>query len=74
MTANIEIITDKRENVIAIPARLVVNENTDRYVKIADQSGAVLKRDVVIGLLGSDGYVEIKEGLQEDEQVVIMNE
>ena len=74
MTANIEIVTDKRENVIAIPARLVVNENTDRYVKIADQSGAVLKRDVVIGLLGSDGYVEIKEGLQEDEQVVIMNE
>ncbi len=74
MTANIEIVTNKRENVIAIPARLVISENTDRYVKIADQSGAIIKRDVVIGLRGSDGYVEIREGLQEGERVVIMNE
>lgn len=69
MTANIDISTEKRENVIVIPQRAVVTKNGDKIVRILN--GEVPKEvKVKIGLRGSDGNIEIIEGLNEGDKVI----
>jgi HlyD family secretion protein len=70
MTANIDILTDKRENVIIIPQRAVVSQNGDKIVKILEGE-KIREVKVKTGLRGSDGNVEIIEGVKEGEKVVL---
>jgi len=70
MTANIDILTDKRENVIIIPQRAVVSQNGDKIVKILEGEN-IKEVKVKTGLRGSDGNVEIIEGIGEGEKVVL---
>ena len=70
MTANIDIETAKREGVIYIPRRATVKRDIDTIVFV---SGGIqpAERMVKLGLVGSDGNVEITEGLSESESIVI---
>lgn len=70
MTANIDILTDKRENVIIIPQRAVQSTDGDRFVKISAGNAAPETRKVITGLRGSDGNVEIVEGVKVGEKVI----
>lgn len=70
MTANIDILTDKRENIIIIPQRAVVSQNGDKIVKILEGEN-IKEVKVKTGLRGSDGNVEIIEGIGEGEKVVL---
>ncbi len=71
MTANIDILTAKKENAIAVPQRAVAQkENGDKIVKILKDDGAVEERKVATGLKGSDGNIEIIEGIQEGEKII----
>jgi len=71
MTANIDILTAKTENVMAIPQRAVAQkENGDKIVKILKDDGAIEERKVAIGLKGSDGNIEIIEGINEGDKVI----
>ncbi|OGZ08340.1 MAG: hypothetical protein A3D65_00430 [Candidatus Lloydbacteria bacterium RIFCSPHIGHO2_02_FULL_50_13] len=69
MTANIDIATDKRENVLAIPARSVTTRDGKKYIRVLSE-GIAVERVVETGLRGSDGLVEILSGLSEGEQVI----
>lgn len=70
MTANIDIETAKKEGILLLPQRAVFRKNGDMVVRIRDASGV---RDAVIktGIRGSDGMVEILEGLRERDIAVI---
>lgn len=69
MTANIDILTDKQENVIVIPQRAVIAKNGEKIVRIFD--GETVKEvGVKIGLRGSDGNIEITEGIKEGDKVI----
>lgn len=74
MTANLTLVTDKREDVIAIQERLVKTENGKRSIRVITENGKILERFVTTGLRGSDGYVEVITGIDEGEKVVIANE
>ena len=69
MTANIDIQTASKENVLSIPAR-AVKENGSKYVEILSSSGEVIKKDVETGLRGDGGLLEIISGLSEGEEVI----
>lgn len=70
MTANIDISTEKRENVIIVPQRAVIAKNGDKIVKILN--GETPKEaKVKTGLRGSDGNIEIIEGINEGDKVII---
>ncbi len=70
MTANVDIATERRENVITIPQRAVITKNGDKVVRLLD--GEVEREvRVRIGLRGSDGSIEIVEGVSEGDRVVI---
>ena len=73
MTANIDISTEKREGVIVIPQRAVVTQNGDKIVRILN-SETPKEVKVKTGLRGSDGNIEIIEGVNEGDKVIIFFE
>jgi HlyD family secretion protein len=75
MTANLDIITDIREDVIVIPQRAVVAKNGDKFVRVLQipegaRTETVSERTVITGLKDSFGNIEIVEGVVEGERVV----
>ena len=74
MTANMDILTEQREKVIAIPQRAVFTKEGKKLVRVLDNSGGISERDVKTGIRGSSGRVEILEGLAEGEKVVTFME
>lgn len=71
MTANIDIMTAKKENVIAIPQRTVITVDGQKYVLVDLGNGNQEKRIIETGLRGSDGNIEIISGLKAGEKVII---
>jgi RND family efflux transporter MFP subunit len=73
MTANIDIITDKREGVIIIPQRAIItNAAGDKTAKVLI-GNEVSDVKIKTGLRGDSG-VEIIEGLNEGDKVVLSSE
>lgn len=74
MTANIDIKTGERSNVIAIPSRAVITKNGERIIRILDQNDNIVEIPVLTGLRSSDGYIEIIEGIREGDRVIVFLE
>lgn len=71
MTANIDIQTAKKENVISIPQRAVISKDGTKFVRIFRGDNVTPEeRNVELGMSGQDGYVEIIGGLSIGEQVI----
>ncbi|MBI4132653.1 MAG: efflux RND transporter periplasmic adaptor subunit [Candidatus Sungbacteria bacterium] len=68
MTADIDIQTDQRENVLILPQRAVITKNGEKFVRVREGDGTREVR-VMTGLRGSDGSIEITAGLREGEIV-----
>lgn len=56
---------------LAIPADAVLNSGQVRTVFVVQEGGKFEPRPVILGVSGEDGYVQVKEGLQEGERVVV---
>lgn len=70
MTANIDIIAERRGDVIVLPYRALVTENGFRSVFIVED-GVAREVEVKVGLRGSDGLVEIVSGVHEGDHVLM---
>lgn len=71
MTANIMVESGKKEQVLYIPSRFVVDDRSGHIVMVQNEQGAIIKRQVVPGVRTNTGEVEITSGLKEGETVVI---
>lgn len=71
MTANVRVETEKKENVLTLPRRAATTRDGKQYVTVQKNADEQEERVIRIGLSGSDGMVEIIEGLSEGETVVI---
>lgn len=69
MTANVTVNTNQRENVLFIPSR-AVRANGAKYARVL-KGGQVSDVPVKLGLKADDGKVEILEGLNEGDEVVV---
>lgn len=72
MTANIDIHTAEKNNVLMIPMRAVQIDGQQSATQVLTDAvkGIVEKRNITIGLSGDDGMVEVLSGLKEGEKVV----
>lgn len=70
MTANIDIATARKDGVIAIPQRAIINKNGNKFVTIMNPDTTTTEVSVTTGLRGSDGTSEIVEGLREGDVIV----
>jgi HlyD family secretion protein len=70
MTANIDILTESKENVLAVPVRAVsTRSNGAKYVLVVDGQNGTTERTVEVGIRAEGGLVEIISGLSEGEVV-----
>ena len=69
MTANIDIQTGQRQDVVVIPQRAVLTENGEKIVQVL-RDGEIVRVPVTVGLQGSDGRVEILSGISAGELVI----
>ncbi len=70
MTANVTISTDSRAGVLFVPLRAVHTNDDGKYVHVLENGQSVDKM-IRLGLKGDNGRVEIREGLQEGEEVIL---
>ena len=68
MTVNLDIQTDKKENVLYLPYYIIKERNGYKYVQVLED-GQIKEREIKTGLEG-ETRVEIIEGLIEGEQVI----
>ncbi len=72
MTADLTILTDKKDDVLIIPARAVIYKENKRIVQILQADNQVVDQEVVTGIKGDDGMIEIIEGLTQGQQVITL--
>ena len=71
MTANIDIETAKQERVLTVPFRALTKEGGKMYAEVKQGDGTFLKTEVMTGLEGDDGTIEIKSGLKSGDAVTL---
>ncbi|NTW89985.1 MAG: efflux RND transporter periplasmic adaptor subunit [Candidatus Moranbacteria bacterium] len=70
MSATNDAITAKSENVLAVPFRAVTREGGKAFVDVSPDGISSKRREVVLGLEGDEGMIEVKSGLSESDYVV----
>ena len=76
MFAKVRIITERKDNIVKIPASAMLSRFGEQYVFVAEKNpedpdqNIVRKRIVVPGIL-IDGVLEIQSGLAPDEEIVV---
>ncbi len=71
MTANTTIITATRESALSVPQRAVFEKNGKKFVRTLDGPEKTLETEVVVGIRGSNGEIEIISGLTEGMKVIV---
>ncbi len=70
MTGDITFVTKQSEETLYIYRRAVITENEKSYVKVRDEEGNTVKKEISTGF--SDGiYIQVVEGLSEGDIVLI---
>lgn len=70
MTADVVFYTEKKDAVLSIPQRAIRTENNKKLVRVLE-NGQPKDVEVVTGLRGDDGLIEIVSGLEEGQEVVV---
>ncbi|MDZ7288643.1 MAG: efflux RND transporter periplasmic adaptor subunit [candidate division KSB1 bacterium] len=73
MFASVRIVSEMGEPVIAVPEQAIIPAGPRRVAIVALSAGYFEPREVKVGR-SADGYLEILEGLQEGEQLVISSQ
>ena len=71
LSATVMIMTESRDDVLAVPSEYIDRDEDGRFVNVVVGEDETERRDVTIGLRGSDGFIEIIEGLSAGETVAI---
>jgi len=71
MTANVQIVTINKTNVLTIPSRFItLSTGESRGTVTILSQGEQIEKDVALGVRGTDGYVEILQGITVGDVVV----
>lgn len=73
MNGNVRILIDRKESVMSISVRAIIERNEKNYVDVAvadDKSGKTTQKEVQLGL-EDENYVEIQSGLQMSDRVLV---
>ncbi len=70
MSADVEIITDKQDDVITVPKKAIVEEDGQSYVYVVGDDNRAVKTEITKGI-ETDSQVEITSGIDSDDTIVI---
>ncbi|MEZ4103436.1 MAG: efflux RND transporter periplasmic adaptor subunit [Candidatus Paceibacterota bacterium] len=69
MTANVNIFSDKKENVLRIQKQFIEKDEMGEYVFVY-MEGEQVKTYIQTGFVGGDGFVEVVSGLLENDIII----
>jgi len=69
MSGDATIQTEKKENVLNVPQRAIVSKSGRKFVR-ALSNNQIIEKEVVTGLRGNKGEIEILSGLIEGEKII----
>lgn len=69
MTANVDVKTSEKDNVLMIPARAIKEKDGKKLVQVLI-NGQPQDREITIGLSGDEAMTEVISGLTEGEEVI----
>lgn len=69
-TVSIDVVIDKRVNVVAVPIAAVLKSGSKNYVRVITDSGRIKRTPIEIGLT-QDEFIEVTKGLTGKELVVV---
>ncbi len=72
MTANVDIVTARAVHVLKIPLRAISFQQTFPVVKVMNNVGEIVEKNVLVGLKGTDGLVEIYEGVIQEGDILVI--
>ena len=70
MTANIDISTGAKKDVLRIPERAIITRPNGKFVRIVAKGTGTTEAVVTLGLKGSDGLIEVTSGVNEGSTIV----
>jgi len=72
LTANVDILVDKKDDVLYIPTRNILDRNGEKIVKLvtSEKNGAYQEIKISTGLRGSDGRTEILFGISDGQKIL----
>ena len=71
ISADIKFITARKEDTLIVPQRAIIRKGGDRFVRVLNAKSESEEKKIKIGITGSNGFVEVIEGLKEGERIVI---
>ena len=71
LTANIDILNDKKDNVLYVPTRNIFRKDGKIYVTVQKDDKTTVDKEITTGLRGSDGRTEVLSGVSEGEVLVM---
>ncbi len=71
MTANVDIIAQRRQGSIVVPSRAVVTQDDGSKTVRIKRGEEILKVQVNTGIRGDGGYIEITAGLEAGDEVIV---
>jgi multidrug efflux pump subunit AcrA (membrane-fusion protein) len=76
MFAKVRIITESKDNIVKIPASAVVNRFGEQFVFVVEKDPEdpeidIVRRQVIVPGIHIDGIMEIQNGLNADDEVVV---
>ncbi|MBT3690095.1 efflux RND transporter periplasmic adaptor subunit, partial [bacterium] len=69
MTANVDITTASKDDVLYIPLRAVIEKNNIKYIRYIE-NGEIKEQEVTTGLRGDGGLVEVLTGVSEGQEII----
>jgi multidrug efflux pump subunit AcrA (membrane-fusion protein) len=76
MFAKVRVITERKDNIVKIPATALINRFGEQYVFViakdpANSDVSIVKKRIVVPGILIDGVLEIQNGLEADEEIVV---
>ena len=70
MSADATIVLVHKDDVLSVPAYSILKEEGKNFVKILGVDGKTEKREVTLGIVGSDSQIEILSGVSVGDKIV----
>lgn len=73
LTANVYIETESKTGILTIPAKAIKSVSGKKVVSLEQEDGSTIDREVVLGIRGNNGEVEVVSGLSLGDKIIISN-
>jgi HlyD family secretion protein len=70
LSVDVDIIAEETDKILSVPSRSILDRDGKQYVRILKDDKSYFMQEVVLGIRGEDGLVEVVSGLRTGDEVI----